>query len=80
MDFIYVIIIGIAAGFLAAWLLKGSGFGWLVNLIIGVAGSFMGHWLFAYLGISLGPGIFGTLITATIGAVVLLFIINIFKR
>ncbi|MDA3904825.1 MAG: GlsB/YeaQ/YmgE family stress response membrane protein [Bacteroidales bacterium] len=80
MDLIYIILIGIAAGFLAGWLMKGRGFGWIINLILGIVGSFVGNWLFGVLGISLGAGIIGTLITATIGAVVLLLIVNLLKR
>ena len=80
MEFIYIILIGIAAGFLAGWLMKGKGFGWIINLLLGIAGSLIGGWLFGILGISLGSGILGTLITATIGAVVLIFIVNFFKK
>ncbi len=80
MELIYIILIGIAAGFLAGWLMKGKGFGWIINLLLGIAGSLIGGWLFGILGISLGSGILGTLITATIGAVVLIFIVNFFKK
>ena len=80
MELIYIILIGIAAGFLAGWLMKGKGFGWIINLLLGIAGSLIGGWLFGKLGISLGSGILGTLITATIGAVVLIFIVNFFKK
>ena len=79
MEFIYIILIGIAAGFLAGWIMKGRGFGWIINLILGIVGSFIGGWLFGVLGISLGTGLIGTLITAVIGAVVLIFIVNLFK-
>lgn len=80
MDILVTILVGIVAGFLAGWLVKGGGFGWIINLILGIIGSFFGFWLFSLLGISLGDGIIGTIITSTIGAVVILLIVNLFRK
>lgn len=77
MNLLIIILIGIAAGFFAGQLMKGKGFGVLVNLLVGIIGSFFGNWLFGILNISLGDGYIGTLLTATIGAVVLLFIVGL---
>ena len=79
MEIIYIILIGIAAGFLAGLLMKGQGFGWLINLLLGIAGSFIGGWLLGELGISLGRGLVGTLISATLGAILLLVIVSLIK-
>jgi uncharacterized membrane protein YeaQ/YmgE (transglycosylase-associated protein family) len=59
--------------------MKGRGAGMLVNLILGVIGAYLGGFLFSLFGLS-AHGFIGSLITATIGAVVLLFLINILKR
>lgn len=80
MDFLVTILVGMIAGFLAGWLVKGSGFGWIFNLILGIIGSFFGNWLFSLLDINLGEGIIGTIITSTIGAVVILVIVNLFRK
>lgn len=80
MDILVTILVGMVAGFLAGWLVKGGGFGWIINLILGIVGSFFGSWLFSLLDISLGEGIIGTIITSTIGAVVILLIVNLFKK
>lgn len=77
MSLIYVALVGIAAGFLAGQIMKGHGFGWLVNLILGIVGSFIGNWLFGILGVRIGHGLIGTIITATIGAVVLIVVANL---
>jgi len=80
MGIVWVILIGIAAGFLAGVIMKGGGFGWVINLLLGLAGALIGGWLLGVLGISLGDGIIGSLIAAVIGAVLLIFIVNLFKK
>jgi len=80
MGIIWVILIGIAAGFLAGMIMKGRGFGWLVNLLLGLVGALIGGWLLGVLGVNLGDGIIGSLIAAVIGAVVLIFIVSLFKK
>ncbi|SAK71106.1 transglycosylase-associated protein [Caballeronia ptereochthonis] len=74
------LIIGGVAGWLAGLIMNGSGFGMLVDIIVGIVGGVIGGWIFGTLGISFGAGIFGTLVTAVIGAVVLLFVIRLFRR
>ncbi len=80
MGFIGIILIGIAAGFLAGKIMKGGGFGWIINLLLGLAGAFVGGWLLGVLGLNLGEGIVGSLIAATIGAVLLIFVAGLFKK
>jgi uncharacterized membrane protein YeaQ/YmgE (transglycosylase-associated protein family) len=74
------LIIGAIAGWLAGILVKGGGFGLIVDIIVGIVGAFIGGWLSGVLHISLGGGWIGSIITAVIGAVVLLFIIRLIKR
>ena len=63
MGFIWSIIIGIVAGYLAGKIMRGGGFGVIVNLILGIIGGVLGGWVFSLLGISAG-GILGSLITS----------------
>ncbi|RFU44178.1 GlsB/YeaQ/YmgE family stress response membrane protein [Paraburkholderia sp. DHOC27] len=74
------LVIGAIAGWLAGVLVKGGGFGLIVDIIVGIVGAFIGGWLAGALHISLGGGMIGSIITAVIGAVILLFIIRLFKR
>ncbi|HEV3423655.1 MULTISPECIES: GlsB/YeaQ/YmgE family stress response membrane protein [Paraburkholderia] len=74
------LIIGAIAGWLAGVLVKGGGFGLIVDIIVGIVGAFIGGWLSGVLHISLGGGWIGSIITAVIGAVILLFIVRLFKR
>ena len=75
MSFIWYILIGLVSGFVAGKLMRGGGFGLIVNLVVGIIGGVLGGWLFSLLGISAG-GIIGGLITSVVGAVVLLWIVS----
>ncbi len=80
VDFLWFLIIGLVAGWLAGVLMKGGGFGLVGDLVVGVVGAFLGGFLFRALGMSAGGGIIGSLVVATIGAVVLLFIVRLIKK
>ena len=60
---IYALLIGAVAGWLAGKIMKGGGFGALINIILGIVGGAVGNWLFGTLGIHIGSGIVGDLIT-----------------
>jgi uncharacterized membrane protein YeaQ/YmgE (transglycosylase-associated protein family) len=79
MGFLWEIIIGILAGFLAGKIVKGSGMGILVDLIVGIVGSILGGWVFSLLGLA-AYGLMGQLVMATIGAIILLLIVRAIKR
>ncbi|ABB07718.1 transglycosylase-associated protein [Burkholderia lata] len=74
------LIIGAIAGWLAGLLVKGGGFGLIVDIIVGIVGAVIGGWLAGMLGISVGSGFIGSVIVAVVGAVILLFVIRLFKR
>lgn len=80
MNFIWFLLIGAAAGWLAGQIMKGSGFGVLGNIIVGVLGAMLGGWLFGKLGITVDSKLFGSLITAFVGAVVLLFVVGLVSK
>ncbi len=80
MSIIYFLLIGAAAGWLAGQFMKGKGFGLIGNIVVGIVGALIGGWLLGALGVSIGGGLIGSLITATIGAVALLFIVGLIKK
>lgn len=71
MDFVWFLLIGLSAGWLASQVMKGAGSGLVTDLIMGVIGSILGGFLFGLLGLS-ASGALGSLVTATVGAIVLL--------
>jgi uncharacterized membrane protein YeaQ/YmgE (transglycosylase-associated protein family) len=80
MEFLWFILIGLAAGWLAGQLMKGGGFGIVGDIVVGVIGALLGGFLFSTFGVSAGGGLIGSLIVATIGACVLLFLLRLIKR
>jgi len=80
MQFVWFILIGLVAGWLAGLLVKGGGFGVIGDIVVGVLGALLGGFLFSSLGLSSGGGLLGAIIVATIGAIVLIFIVRLIKR
>lgn len=80
MSFLIYLIVGGIAGWLASMVMKTDGQqGIILNVVVGIIGGFLGGWLLPLVGFNLG-GWIGFLITALIGAIVLLAIINLFRR
>jgi uncharacterized membrane protein YeaQ/YmgE (transglycosylase-associated protein family) len=79
-EIITVLVVGGVAGWVAGLIMKGGGFGIIGNIIVGVVGAFAGKFIFDALSISIAGGIAGELITAVIGAVVVLFVIGLIKK
>ena len=79
MGFIWYIIIGIIAGFLASKIMRGGGFGLIINLLLGILGGVLGGWVFALFGLA-ASGLIGSLITSTVGAILVLWIASLFSK
>ena len=80
MNFIWFLLVGLIAGWLAGVLVKGGGFGVVGDLVVGVVGALIGGFIFGTLGVSWGGGLLGSIVVATLGAVVLLFIVRLIRR
>ena len=96
LNLLIMIVVGIISGSLAARIVKGDNFGPLINGLLGIAGAIVGGFLFKLLGLTPGQGIVtmisdtfgvdlpkdfvGMLVSATIGAVIILIISRFVKR
>lgn len=76
---IIFVAIGAVAGWLAGLLMRGGGFGLLGNIVVGIIGAVGGGALFGVPGLS-AASLIGSIVTATLGAVVLLFVISFIKK
>jgi uncharacterized membrane protein YeaQ/YmgE (transglycosylase-associated protein family) len=72
-----MIVIGAVAGYVAGLLYKGKGFGFLKNMLLGIAGSIVGGFLLRLIGFA-SFGIIGSIISALLGALALLWAFNTF--
>ena len=75
MGLIWSLIIGGIAGWLAGTIMKGEGYGVLINILLGIVGGLVGGWVFSLLGIA-ATNIIGQLICATFGAVLLILLVR----
>ena len=76
---VWVVLIGILAGWLAGVITKGRGFGVLGDLIVGILGSLLGSFLFGIIGIA-AYGLLGRLVLSVVGAIILLWLIRLIRR
>ncbi len=75
-----MLFIGAIAGWLSGKIMEGRGFGLIGNIIVGIVGAFLAGTIFPALGFSVGGGMFSSIFFATIGAVILLFLIGLVKK
>jgi uncharacterized membrane protein YeaQ/YmgE (transglycosylase-associated protein family) len=75
MYLIWEICIGILAGFLAGKIMRGKGYGVLMDLVLGLVGAILGGFVFGLLGLY-SYGIAGQLVIATAGAVMLIWLVR----
>jgi len=73
------LLIGAIAGFLAGQIVKGHGFGTLGNIVVGIVGAALFGFLFGNFNLLNSP-LMNEIVGGTIGAVILLFIIGLFKK
>jgi uncharacterized membrane protein YeaQ/YmgE (transglycosylase-associated protein family) len=75
-----MVVVGLVAGFVAAKVVRGSGFGFLGDIVVGILGAFIGDWVLPRLGVHLSTGLFGQILNATIGAILLLGVVRLIRR
>jgi uncharacterized membrane protein YeaQ/YmgE (transglycosylase-associated protein family) len=76
---IYAIIVGLIAGWLAGKVMRGSGYGILIDILLGLVGGLVGRWLFGALGIFPG-GLLGSIVVSFAGAVIVVAISRAIRR
>ena len=77
---LYLAIVGLVAGWLAGQVMKGGGYGILMDIVLGILGAIVGGWVFGLLHIVLGGKWIGPIITAFVGAVILVWITRLIKK
>ena len=74
-----ILLLGAVAGWLGGFVFQGGGLGLIGNIVVGIGGGFLGYWLLPKLGVHINTGTswLNYVLTAAIGAVVILAVINL---
>lgn len=76
---LFWILVGLVAGFLAGKVMKGKGFGILMDIAVGIVGAILGGFLFGLIGI-VAVGLIGSIIVAFMGAMILIWLVRKLKN
>jgi uncharacterized membrane protein YeaQ/YmgE (transglycosylase-associated protein family) len=77
---LYSIVVGLIAGWLTGQVMKGGGYGVLIDIVLGLLGGVIGGWLFGALGIWPGSGVVGSIVVSFVGAVILVALTRMLRR
>ena len=71
--FVSWVVVGLLAGWLAGFVMRGGGYGLIGDMVLGLVGSVVGGWIFRALGASAaGWGLVPTVFVAFVGAVIVI--------
>lgn len=79
MNLIWWAVVGLIAGWAAGKIMKGGGYGVVMDIVLGIVGAVVGGWLVGMLGFQAG-GFITTIVVAILGAVVLIWITRLIKK
>jgi len=80
MWILWIILVGLIAGWATGKIMKGSGYGPLVDIALGIAGGVIGGWLMRLLGFYTTGGLIPSILVAILGAVILVVLIRAARR
>ncbi|MFI5072112.1 MAG: GlsB/YeaQ/YmgE family stress response membrane protein [Terriglobales bacterium] len=80
MFLLYIIIVGLVAGWATGRIMKGSGYGAIVDILLGIASAIIGSRLLGLFGIYTSGGLIPSILVAIVGAAVLVLIVRLIKR
>ena len=80
MGLLITLFVGAVAGWLSGLIMKGYGFGFIGNVVVGIVGALIASFVLPMLGISIGGGIVASILHATLGAILLLFVIGVITK
>ncbi|HTB97853.1 MAG TPA: GlsB/YeaQ/YmgE family stress response membrane protein [Terracidiphilus sp.] len=77
MHFLWWILVGLIAGWATGKIMKGGGYGFIVDVILGIIGAVVGGWVAGMLGISPAGGLIYTILIAIGGAIIVVFLFRL---
>ena len=77
MHLLWWIVVGLIAGWATGKIMRGSGFGPLMDIVVGIVGAIVGGWIMRALGFSGQGGMIYTILIAILGAVILTWVFRL---
>ena len=78
--FVYLLLVGLVAGWVTGKIMKGSGYGVLMDIVLGVVGAIVGSWIMRLLGFYTTGGLVPNILVAILGAVVIVALVRMLKK
>jgi len=79
LHLIWWVVVGLIAGWAAGRIMKGGGYGVVMDIILGIVGAVVAGWLVGFVGIHAG-GFISTILVGILGAVLLIWITRLIKK
>ena len=76
---IWTLVIGLIAGWLAGKVMKGRGYGVLMDIVLGIVGGMIGRFVFGLLGLT-SWNVIGSIIVSFVGALILIWLVRQLKK
>jgi uncharacterized membrane protein YeaQ/YmgE (transglycosylase-associated protein family) len=80
MWLLWTILVGLIAGWATGKIMKGSGYGPLMDILLGICGGITGGWILHLFGFYSSGGLIASVLVAILGAVVLVTLIRVLRR
>jgi uncharacterized membrane protein YeaQ/YmgE (transglycosylase-associated protein family) len=80
MGILMWILVGLVAGWLTGKIMKGSGYGFIVDILLGIAGALVGGFIADHLGLDAHGGFIYSTLIALGGAILLVVILRLIKK
>lgn len=80
MWLLWVIIVGLIAGWAAGKIMGGGGYGTVMDIVLGIAGGIVGGFLLNLVGLYNSGGLISSIVVAIVGAVFLIWISRMIKK
>ena len=78
--FVYLLLVGLVAGWATGKIMKGSGYGVLMDIVLGIVGAIVGGWIMRLLGFYTTGGLIPNILVAILGAVVIVALARMLKK
>ena len=80
MGILMWILVGLVAGWLTGKVMKGSGYGFFVDILLGIAGALVGGFIASHIGLDAHGGFLYSTLIALGGAILMVVILRLIKH